>query len=62
MGHEISGEIADLAIERLLDHVPRDGIPKVGHCPNLSGYVRDLHEVPGIANTVNFDHTKAITT
>lgn len=26
--------------------------------PNLSGYLRDLYQVPGIAETVNFDHIK----
>jgi glutathionyl-hydroquinone reductase len=26
--------------------------------PNLSGYVRDLFQMPGIAHTVNFDHIK----
>jgi glutathionyl-hydroquinone reductase len=26
--------------------------------PNLSNYVRDLHQMPGIAETVNFDHIK----
>jgi putative glutathione S-transferase len=26
--------------------------------PNLSSYVRDLFQTPGIANTVNFDHIK----
>ena len=25
---------------------------------NLSGYLRDLYQVPGIAETVNFDHIK----
>lgn len=26
--------------------------------PNLSGYLRDLYQIPGIAETVNFDHIK----
>jgi putative glutathione S-transferase len=26
--------------------------------PNLSGYLRDLFQVPGIAETVNLDHIK----
>ncbi|MBP6506659.1 MAG: glutathione S-transferase family protein [Opitutaceae bacterium] len=26
--------------------------------PNLQGYLRDLYQVPGIAETVNFDHIK----
>ena len=26
--------------------------------PNLSGYLRDLYQIPGIAPTVNFDHIK----
>jgi putative glutathione S-transferase len=27
--------------------------------PNLSGYLRDLYQTPGIADTVNFEHIKA---
>jgi glutathionyl-hydroquinone reductase len=27
--------------------------------PNLWGYLRDLYQVPGVAETVNFDHIKA---
>jgi putative glutathione S-transferase len=26
--------------------------------PNLSGYLRDLYQIPGIAETVDFDHIK----
>jgi putative glutathione S-transferase len=26
--------------------------------PNLWGYLRDLYQIPGIAETVNFDHIK----
>ena len=26
--------------------------------PNLFGYVKDLYQVPGVAETVNFDHIK----
>ena len=26
--------------------------------PNLSGYLRDLYQIPGVAETVNFDHIK----
>jgi glutathionyl-hydroquinone reductase len=26
--------------------------------PNLWGYVRDLYQIPGVADTVNFDHIK----
>jgi putative glutathione S-transferase len=26
--------------------------------PNLHGYLRDLFQVPGVADTVNFDHIK----
>jgi len=26
--------------------------------PNLSAYVRDLYQMPGISETVNFDHIK----
>jgi putative glutathione S-transferase len=27
-------------------------------CPNLQGYLMDLYQLPGIADTVNFDHIK----
>jgi putative glutathione S-transferase len=27
--------------------------------PNMSGYLRELYQVPGIAETVDFDHIKA---
>jgi putative glutathione S-transferase len=26
--------------------------------PNLFGYLRDLYQIPGVAETVNFDHIK----
>jgi putative glutathione S-transferase len=26
--------------------------------PNLWGYLRDLYQIPGVAETVNFDHIK----
>ena len=26
--------------------------------PNLSGYLRDLYQMPGVADTVNMDHIK----
>jgi len=31
---------------------------RISDYPNLSGYLRDLYQVPGIAETVNFDHIK----
>ena len=31
---------------------------RIADYPNLSGYLRDLYQVPGIADTVNFDHIK----
>lgn len=31
---------------------------RIADYPNLSGYLRDLYQVPGIAGTVNFDHIK----
>ena len=31
---------------------------RIADYPNLSGYVRDLYQVPGIAATVNIDHIK----
>ncbi len=39
------------------------GLFKCNRCrivdyPNLSGYLRDLHQVPGVADTVNFDHIR----
>nr|WP_321445154.1 glutathione S-transferase family protein [uncultured Cohaesibacter sp.] len=30
----------------------------IGSYPNLSNYVRDLHQVPGVADTVRMDHIK----
>ncbi len=29
---------------------------RIADYPNLSGYLRDLYQVPGVADTVNFDH------
>ena len=31
---------------------------RIADYPNLSGYLRDLYQIPGIAPTVNFDHIK----
>lgn len=31
---------------------------RIADYPNLSGYVRDLYQIPGIAGTVKFDHIK----
>lgn len=31
---------------------------RVADYPNLSGYLRDLYQVPGVAETVHFDHIK----
>ncbi|HSK41796.1 MAG TPA: glutathione S-transferase C-terminal domain-containing protein, partial [Arenibaculum sp.] len=31
---------------------------RIADYPNLSNYLRDLYQVPGIAGTVNFDHIK----
>lgn len=31
---------------------------RIADYPNLWGYVRDLYQVPGVAQTVNFDHIK----
>jgi len=31
---------------------------RIADYPNLSGYLRDLYQVPGIAGTVNFEHIK----
>ena len=31
---------------------------RIADYPNLSGYLRDLYQVPGIVDTVNFDHIK----
>jgi putative glutathione S-transferase len=33
-------------------------IRRIVDYPNLSGYLRELHQQPGIAETVNFDHIK----
>ncbi len=33
-------------------------IHRIIDCPNLQGYLMDLYQHPGIANTVNFDHIK----
>jgi len=30
----------------------------IAQLPNLFGYLRDLYQIPGIANTVDFDHIK----
>jgi len=31
---------------------------RIADFPNLSGYLRDLYQVPGVAETVSFDHIK----
>ena len=31
---------------------------RIADYPNLSGYLRDLYQVPGVADTVNFEHIK----
>jgi len=31
---------------------------RIGDFPNLSNYMRDLYQRPGVAETVNFDHIK----
>lgn len=31
---------------------------RIADFPNLSGYLRDLYQVPGVAETVHFDHIK----
>jgi putative glutathione S-transferase len=31
---------------------------RIADYPNLSGYLRDLYQIPGIAQTVDFDHIK----
>ena len=31
---------------------------RIADYPNLSNYLRDLYQVPGIAETVNFEHIK----
>lgn len=32
---------------------------RIADCPNLSNYLRDLYQVPGVAGTVNMHHIKA---
>ncbi len=31
---------------------------RIADYPHLSGYLRDLHQIPGVAETVDFDHIK----
>lgn len=31
---------------------------RIADYPNLSGYLRDLYQVPSVAETVNMDHIK----
>jgi putative glutathione S-transferase len=31
---------------------------RIADYPNLSNYLRDLYQVPGVAETVNLDHIK----
>lgn len=33
-------------------------LKRIADYPNLSGYLRELYQLPGIADTVNFDHIK----
>ncbi|MFP5450521.1 MAG: glutathione S-transferase family protein, partial [Thermoleophilia bacterium] len=33
-------------------------IRRIADYPALSGYLRDLYQVPGVAETVDFDHIK----
>jgi glutathionyl-hydroquinone reductase len=33
-------------------------VRRILDCPNLQGYLMDLYQLPGIADTVNFDHIK----
>lgn len=33
-------------------------VRRIADYPNLSGYLRDLYQIPGVAQTVNFDHIK----
>jgi putative glutathione S-transferase len=33
-------------------------IRRIADYPNLNGYLRDLYQVPGVAETVHFDHIK----
>ena len=33
-------------------------LKKIAEYPNLSNYVRDLYQQPGVAETVNMDHIK----
>jgi putative glutathione S-transferase len=34
-------------------------IRRIADYPNLSGYLRDLYQVPGVSETVHLDHIKA---
>jgi len=34
-------------------------VRRIADYPNLSGYLRDLYQVPGVAQTCNFDHIRA---
>ena len=33
-------------------------VRKIAEYPNLFGYLRDLYQQPGVAETVDFDHIK----
>ncbi len=33
-------------------------VRRIADYPNLAGYLRDLYQVPGVADTVNFDHIR----
>ena len=33
-------------------------VRRIADYPNLAGYLRELYQLPGIAETVNFEHIK----
>ncbi len=33
-------------------------VRRIADCPNLSGYLRDIYQLPGVSATVNMDHIK----
>ncbi len=37
----------------------KTNLRRIADYPNLSGYLRELYQVPGVAPTVNFDHIKS---
>jgi putative glutathione S-transferase len=36
----------------------KTNLKRIEDCPNLSNYVRELYQIEGVAETVNFDHIK----